>query len=71
MNLPGVLHAILLLIMGQKAFPQVSSVLGVTPVYGYMVRIGCSFPALSSHIYFLTYYPDLVIPQGSHILWKI
>lgn len=70
MCLSRILNVILFLIMGHKVFPQVCSVLGVTPVYERMGegRVGWPFLSLSSHIF---YYLATVIPSGSHMLWKI
>lgn len=55
MCLSGMLNVIPFLIMGHKAFPQVYSVLGITPVYEWMGegRVGWPFLPLSSHISYL------------------
>lgn len=49
------MHAIPSLIMGQKAFPQVYRVLGITPVHGgvWEGRIEGPLLPLISHIYLL------------------
>lgn len=58
MCLSRILNVIPFLIMGHKAFPQVYSVLGVTPVYEWMGE-----GSVSSHIFLLITLPQLH-PQG-------